>query len=63
MITGKIDPSIFEQWELKLEIARPRLAKALGSDYEADEEIRGKAREKIRGEAEAIPPLDSLNVS
>ncbi|HEY2380641.1 MAG TPA: methyltransferase domain-containing protein [Terriglobia bacterium] len=40
LIAGKVDPYIFEQWELKLEIARPRLARALGSDYEAEEEIR-----------------------
>lgn len=40
LIAGKVDPAIFEQWELKLEIARPRLVRALGSEYEADEEIR-----------------------
>ncbi len=40
LIAGEIDPAIFEQWELKLEIARPRLTEALGSEYEADEEIR-----------------------
>lgn len=40
LITGEIDSSIFEQWELKLQIARPQMAAALGSDYEADEEIR-----------------------
>ena len=40
LIAGQVDPSIFEQWELKLEIARPRLVSALGSEYEAEEEIR-----------------------
>ena len=40
LIAGEIDPGIFEQWELKLEIARPHLERALGSEYEADEEIR-----------------------
>ena len=40
LIAGEIDPATFEQWELKMEIARPSLAKALGSEYEADEEIR-----------------------
>src|SRR5437867_11415225 len=40
LIAGEIDPEIFEQWELKLEIARPHLERALGSEYEADEEIR-----------------------
>ena len=40
LIAGEINPEIFDQWELKLEIARPRLARALGSDYEAEEEIR-----------------------
>jgi len=40
LIAGQVDLEIFEQWELKLEIARPRLTHALGSEYEADEEIR-----------------------
>ena len=40
LIAGEVDPAIFEQWALKLEIARPRMAEALGSDYEAEEEIR-----------------------
>jgi len=40
LIAGEIDSAIFEQWELKLEIARPHLERALGSEYEADEEIR-----------------------
>ena len=40
LIAGEIDPAILEQWELKLQIARPLMAQALGSEYEADEEIR-----------------------
>jgi len=40
LIAGEIDAATFEQWELKLEIARPRMAQALGSEYEAEEEIR-----------------------
>jgi SAM-dependent methyltransferase len=40
LIAGEVDPTIFQQWELKLQIARPRMAEALGSEYEADEEIR-----------------------
>jgi ubiquinone/menaquinone biosynthesis C-methylase UbiE len=40
LIAGEIDPAMLEQWELKLQIARPQMAAALGSDYEADEEIR-----------------------
>lgn len=40
LIAGEIDHAIFDQWELKLEIARPRLEEALGSKYEAEEEIR-----------------------
>jgi SAM-dependent methyltransferase len=40
LIAGEIDPALFTQWELKLQIARPRMQEALGSAYEADEEIR-----------------------
>jgi len=40
LIAGKIDPSQFKQWELKLEIAKPRMQEALGSGYEAEEEVR-----------------------
>jgi SAM-dependent methyltransferase len=40
LIAGAIDPALFTQWELKLEIAKPRMQAALGSDYEAEEEIR-----------------------
>lgn len=40
LIAGAIDPARFKQWELKLEIAKPRMQQALGSDYEAAEEIR-----------------------
>jgi ubiquinone/menaquinone biosynthesis C-methylase UbiE len=40
LIAGEIDPRVFKQWELKLEIAKSRMQEALGSAYEADEEIR-----------------------
>lgn len=40
LIAGEVDRTIFDQWELKLEIAKPRLEEALGSRYEADEEVR-----------------------
>jgi SAM-dependent methyltransferase len=40
LIAGAIDAPQFKQWELKLEIAKPRMQEALGSDYEAGEEIR-----------------------
>lgn len=40
LIAGAIDPELFHQWELKLDIARPRMQEALGSRYEADEEAR-----------------------
>jgi SAM-dependent methyltransferase len=40
LIAGAIDPALFKQWELKLEIAKPRMQEALGSEYEAGEEIR-----------------------
>jgi SAM-dependent methyltransferase len=40
LIAGAIDPTLFKQWELKLEIAKPRMQEALGSNYEASEEVR-----------------------
>ena len=40
LIAGAIDPDLFKQWELKLEIAKPRMQEALGSGYEAGEEVR-----------------------
>jgi SAM-dependent methyltransferase len=40
LIAGAIDSTQFKQWELKLEIAKPRMQDALGSGYEADEEVR-----------------------
>jgi ubiquinone/menaquinone biosynthesis C-methylase UbiE len=40
LIAGEIDATTHEQWKLKLGIAKPRMASALGSEYEADEEIR-----------------------
>jgi SAM-dependent methyltransferase len=40
LIAGAIDASLFKQWELKLAIAKPRMQQALGSGYEAEEEVR-----------------------
>ena len=40
LIAGAIDPNQYKQWELKLEIAKPRMQEALGSGYEAEEEVR-----------------------
>jgi len=40
LIAGAIDSTLFKQWELKLEIAKPRMQEALGSGYEAEEEVR-----------------------
>lgn len=37
LIAGTADPLIFEQWELKLDIAKSQMAKALGSKVEAEE--------------------------
>lgn len=38
LIAGEIEPAILEQWELKLEIAGPQLARLLGSKSEAREQ-------------------------
>jgi ubiquinone/menaquinone biosynthesis C-methylase UbiE len=38
LIAGAADPQILRQWELKLEIARPQLARALGSEQEAEKQ-------------------------
>lgn len=40
LIAGEADPLILKQWELKLEIARPQLARVLGSESEAEEQSR-----------------------
>ena len=40
LIAGAIDASVFKQWELKLAIAKPKMQEALGSGYEAEEEVR-----------------------
>lgn len=40
LIAGPADPVIFKQWKLKLDIARAQLAKALGSEVQADEQIQ-----------------------
>ena len=40
LIAGEIQPEILKQWELKLEIARPQMAKLLGSEAEAKEQAQ-----------------------
>ncbi len=40
LVAGQIEPAILEQWELKLEIAGPQLARLLGSEREAREQSR-----------------------
>jgi ubiquinone/menaquinone biosynthesis C-methylase UbiE len=40
LVAGEIDPTAAQQWKLKLEIARPSMVLALGSEKEADEQIR-----------------------
>ncbi len=40
LIAGQIEPAILEQWELKLEIAGPQLARLLGSEREGREQSR-----------------------
>jgi len=40
LIAGEIEPAILKQWELKLEIAGPQLARLLGSENEAREQSR-----------------------
>ncbi|WP_103535327.1 methyltransferase domain-containing protein [Streptomyces sp. SM11] len=40
LIAGPIDPAEREQWHLKLDIARPAIARALGSSGAADEAVR-----------------------
>ena len=40
LIAGEIEPAILKQWELKLEIAKPQLARLLGSESEAREQMR-----------------------
>jgi len=40
LIAGEIEPAILQQWQLKLEIAGPQLARLLGSESEAREQSR-----------------------
>jgi ubiquinone/menaquinone biosynthesis C-methylase UbiE len=40
LIAGEIEPAMLKQWELKLEIAKPQLARLLGSESEAREQTR-----------------------
>jgi ubiquinone/menaquinone biosynthesis C-methylase UbiE len=40
LIAGEIDPKILKQWELKLEIAVPQIARILGSERAAKEQTR-----------------------
>jgi ubiquinone/menaquinone biosynthesis C-methylase UbiE len=40
LIVGEAEPAILQQWELKLEIAKPQLARLLGSESEAREQAQ-----------------------
>ena len=40
LIAGEIEQRILRQWELKLDIAKSQMAKALGSKAEAEEQIQ-----------------------
>jgi ubiquinone/menaquinone biosynthesis C-methylase UbiE len=40
LIAGDIDPTVLEQWKLKLQIARPYLRQVLGSEQEVDQQIQ-----------------------
>jgi ubiquinone/menaquinone biosynthesis C-methylase UbiE len=40
LIAGEIDPRILKEWELKLEIAGPQLARVLGGEREARNQTR-----------------------
>jgi len=40
LIVGEIDPGILKQWELKLEIAAPQIARILGGECEAKEQTQ-----------------------
>src|SRR5438034_3602421 len=40
LIAGEVEPAILQQWELKLEIAKPLLARSLASESEAREHTR-----------------------
>jgi SAM-dependent methyltransferase len=39
LIAGEVDSRILRQWELKLDIAKPQMARVLGSQAEAEEQI------------------------
>jgi ubiquinone/menaquinone biosynthesis C-methylase UbiE len=40
LIAGKVEPEILKQWELKLEIALPQIARVLGNDGAAKEHAK-----------------------
>jgi ubiquinone/menaquinone biosynthesis C-methylase UbiE len=40
LIAGEIDPGVLKQWELKLETARPQMARIFGNESEAREHAR-----------------------
>lgn len=40
LIAGVIEPPVLTQWELKLDIAKSQMAKALGTKAEAEDQIR-----------------------
>jgi|SRR5690242_8763436 len=40
LVAGAVSHRILKQWELKLDIAKPQMAKALGGEAQADEQIQ-----------------------
>jgi len=40
LIAGEADPNILRQWEMKLNIAKPQLARVLGGESQANEQSR-----------------------
>jgi hypothetical protein len=40
LVAGQVDPNVLKQWELKLEIAVPQVARILGSEAAAREQAR-----------------------
>jgi ubiquinone/menaquinone biosynthesis C-methylase UbiE len=39
LIAGEIEPSIFQQWELKMKIATPQIARILGDERAANDQV------------------------
>ena len=55
LIAGELDPQVFRQWKLKLDIAMPKIAQVLGSEREA--------REQANRFLDYLPRPDTLTYS